>query len=168
MTTNVTVTPVYPQPATPYALDDLSNVSEADLLAAGTAAGLADDALANVANADLLSRGVAAGLATATPASSSQTIASDAITVTAGIPGLITLDTEGGASTDNLATINGGSAGQILVLRPTSGTRVITVKDATGNINLPGGDFVLNSAVDTVTLIRTNTKWIAIATANNA
>lgn len=91
------------------------------------------------------------------------TIASDAITVTDSYH---TLETEGAASTDNLATINGGVEGQILVLRTNSASHDVTVKDGTGNIFL-SADMVLDRAEDTLTLIKWSTIWVEIARSNN-
>ncbi len=65
----------------------------------------------------------------------SVTIASDAISLS-NQPRYLVLDTESAASTDNLATISGGSDGQIIFLYATNAGRVITVKNGTGNIKL--------------------------------
>lgn len=52
-----------------------------------------------------------------------------------------TVDTEGGASTDELDTITPGNDGQVLFLRPVSGSRKITVLAGVGNIAL-GSEYV--------------------------
>lgn len=73
-------------------------------------------------------------------ANSTLTIASGAITVTKSYHRV----SGEGAANDDLTTINGGAEGDILVLR--RNTQTITVKDATGNILLTGGDCVLNAS----------------------
>jgi hypothetical protein len=71
------------------------------------------------------------------------TIASGVITVTHL---LHRIDTEGAGATDDLATINGGTARQILILEPVSSSRDVTVKHGTGNIFLTGAaDFLLDN-----------------------
>lgn len=98
----------------------------------------------------------------------SHTIASDTITVTSAyVPNLVSLDTEAAAATDNLATISGGLSGQVIFLRSTTATRVITVKDGTGNIQLPGGDFTLDSGNDMLMLVKSSTSWRAPAAGGN-
>jgi hypothetical protein len=90
------------------------------------------------------------------------TIASDAITVTKSyaVPA-----PEGGGASDNLATINGGFDGALLVLSGTA-AKTITVKDGTGNLKL-AGDCVLDNFEDTITLIKRGTEWLEIARSNN-
>lgn len=62
------------------------------------------------------------------------------------------IDTEGLAATDNLATLTGLMEGQKVTLCSAIGTRKITIKHATGNIQC-GADIVLNSPQDTVSFI---------------
>lgn len=78
-----------------------------------------------------------------------------------------TIDTEADAATDDLDTINGGSEGDIVILRTTTTARVVTVKDGTGNI-LIEGDFVLTNSQDTITLLHNGSFWIENSRANNA
>lgn len=92
------------------------------------------------------------------------TIASGAITVTHS---LHFVDTQGGASSDDLDTINGGASGDILILRLVTQTRVVTVKDGTGNIRLEG-DRVLNTGDDVLVLLRGASTWLEISFANNS
>lgn len=96
------------------------------------------------------------------------TISSGAITVTGSYH---TVGGEGGAA-DDLVTISGGSAGDLLVLRNASGIATVTVK-STGNIDLNSGsgDFALNSLFDTITLIYSSASgggWIEVTRSNNA
>ena len=91
------------------------------------------------------------------------TIASGAVTVTKSFHDV---DTEGDAATDDLDTINGGSAGDILTLKTVTGSRDVTVKDATGNLRL-AGDFTLTSPNDTITLIKYSTVWIETSRSDN-
>jgi hypothetical protein len=68
------------------------------------------------------------------------TIASGVVTAD---PPFMRLAAESG-STDDLDTINGGSQGDLLWVRP-DGSDVITLKDGTGNLVCPGGsDVALN------------------------
>lgn len=93
------------------------------------------------------------------------TIASGVITVTSSYH---IVDTEADGASDDLDTINGGSAGQLLTLRAADDGRTVVVKDATGNIAGPG-DFSLTHTEDTVSLIydATLTKWLVTSTSNN-
>lgn len=95
---------------------------------------------------------------------STATIASGVITATRSF---MTIDTQGGAATDDLDTINGGSEGDILVLISTNNARDITVKDFTGNIQL-NGDFLMDTTGDTLTLIKSSTNWKELSRSNNA
>lgn len=98
----------------------------------------------------------------------SYVIASGVITLAPGVT-IVTVDTEGAAAADDLVTINGGVDGQIIILRSTvSLTRVVTVKDSTGNMRL-AGDMVLDSATDSLTLYQIGgSVWIELARSNNA
>jgi hypothetical protein len=95
---------------------------------------------------------------------STKTIASGAITATTTYTGV---DTEGAAAADDLVTINGGTGGDIIILGPVSSSRVVTIKDGTGNISCPS-DRVL-SHVDDRWVGQFNTqRWVEISYANNA
>jgi hypothetical protein len=96
---------------------------------------------------------------------STLTIASGAVTVTSTYH---RLDTEGGAATDNLDTINGGVDGQLLILSDVSSSRDVTAKDATGNIQLTG-DFTFLTARDKLILIYDATAgvWCEISRSTN-
>tara|TARA_R100000808_G_C2152739_1_gene162385 strand:+ start:3459 stop:4883 length:1425 start_codon:yes stop_codon:yes gene_type:complete len=92
------------------------------------------------------------------------TISSDAITVTQSYHNV---DVEGGvAGSDTLTTINGGVTGAILVLRANNSARTISLTEG-GNILL-AGDFDLDNAADTITLIYDGSNWLEIARSNNA
>lgn len=71
------------------------------------------------------------------PDSGELTISSGAITVT-GVNH--TVDTEADAASDDLATISGGTDGQILILRAENAARTVVLKDGTGNIETPDGE----------------------------
>ncbi len=81
--------------------------------------------------------------------------------------GLITVDTEGAAATDDLDTINGSIYGAVIVLRQAADTRDVTVKDGTGNLSL-AGDCAFTDADDTITLVGTGTGWLEMCRSNNA
>jgi len=57
-----------------------------------------------------------------------------------------TVDTEGGAGTDELNTISGCSEGDLFLLRPAYTDRTVVMKHGTGNIELPNG---LDYSMDT-------------------
>ncbi len=93
------------------------------------------------------------------------TIASDAI---AAVGNYMMLDTEAAAATDNLATINGGTTGQQLILQSASSARDITVKHGTGNIYLAGGvDFVLDNLRCFLVLVNVGTEWREVSHSHN-
>ncbi len=94
-----------------------------------------------------------------------QVIASGAITLTKF--GLIIVDTEAAAASDDLDTINGSIYGAIIVLRQAADTRDVTVKDGTGNLSL-AGDCAFTDADDTITLVGTGTGWLEMCRSNNA
>jgi hypothetical protein len=77
------------------------------------------------------------------------------------------VDTQGDAATDDLDTINGGTIGQILILRAQSDSRTVIVKDGTGNLRL-NSDHYLNDLDDTITLICIGTRWLELSVANNS
>jgi len=75
------------------------------------------------------------------------------------------IDTDGGAATDDLVTINGGNEGDILIIHPEDDARTIVVKHNTGNIWLIGlADISLTDAEDHIMLIydSTNTRWCSV------
>lgn len=93
------------------------------------------------------------------------TIASGAITINGSN---YNVDTEGGASTDDLQTINGGSDGQVLILKSANNSRVVTIKDGLGNIQC-GSDFALSSTIDSIMLQYNSSLslWIKISSSKN-
>jgi hypothetical protein len=77
------------------------------------------------------------------------------------------IDTESDAASDDLDTINGGSAGDILILRAADGARTVVLKDGTGNLALEG-DFSLDAAGDQCVLQRTEAGyWNELSRADN-
>lgn len=108
------------------------------------------------------------GLSRLRLASSTLTIASDAITVTKS---LHAVDTESAAASDVLSTITAGTgvgAGHLLTLYAANAARVVTVTDATGNLQLFGGDCILGSAKKSILLRYDGTNWVEIARAGSA
>lgn len=92
-----------------------------------------------------------------------KTIASGAITIDSMYH---KVETESGAATDDLDTINGGTLGQILILKTNDSSHDVTLKDGTGNLNL-AGDFTLDNGQDTITLLCEGTQWNEVARSNN-
>jgi len=76
------------------------------------------------------------------------------------------IDTEAAAATDDLDTISGGLEGQIIVLKSTSSSRDVTLKDGVGNLAL-AGDFTFVSGSDIITLIHHSTIWYEISRSSN-
>jgi hypothetical protein len=97
----------------------------------------------------------------------SATIASGAVTLSGSSITFLTVDTEGAAASDDLATISGGTAGQVVALRQANDARNVTFKDNTDNLRL-AGDYTGGEAVDTITVVYDGSVWLEIARSNNA
>lgn len=95
-----------------------------------------------------------------------KTIAGGAFTATSNYH---RVDTEGAAATDDLDTINGGVVGMLLVLQSQANTRVVTVRDNAGNIQLAGSaNFALNNIFDKLMLIYTpGNRWEELCRTDN-
>lgn len=98
-----------------------------------------------------------------TTAGATLTIATGAVTATNG---LHAIDTEAAAATDDLDTINGGTAGMTLILRAGSSTRDVVCKNGTGNLRL-AGDFTLSHTDDRLVLISDGVNWFELSRADN-
>jgi hypothetical protein len=86
------------------------------------------------------------------------TISGGAVTYTGAY---MVIDTEGGAATDDLDTINGGSVGDILFLRGANTARQITIKHITGNIALhPSNDVTFFDIQDYIALQYDGVNWV--------
>lgn len=130
-------------------VDDVDDVMAADVNELQTAieaietelgtdpAGTATDLKTRLANA--ISDGGFLKLKTSTEL----TISSGAITVTQNFH---TIDTEGDAASDDLATISGGAAGLTVFFRIESSSRNVVIKHNTGNIlSTSGADIILDT-----------------------
>lgn len=94
----------------------------------------------------------------------STAISASAITATASY---MFVDTSGGAATDNLSTINGGEAGDILILRSVSSARTVVLIDGTG-LRLQG-NFSLATLTDAITLLCSSAGvWIELSRSTNS
>jgi len=93
------------------------------------------------------------------------TIESGSITITSNV---VLVNTEGGASTDDLEDISGTFAnGTIIYLRPAHTSQTVVVKDGV-NIQLSGGtDFTMDNFNDTITLLRTSGRFIELSRSDN-
>ena len=98
------------------------------------------------------------------PAATELTIATGAV---AAIQSHHTIDTESNAASDDLDTISGGSAGDILVIQPANDARDVVAKDGSGNLKL-AGDMTMDSDSDTLTLLSDGTNWTELARSSNA
>ena len=77
------------------------------------------------------------------------------------------VDTQSDASTDDLGTINGGTEGDLLILRAENSSRTVVCKDAVGNLSMAGGDFTLSHVDDKIMFIYDGTNWCEISRSNN-
>lgn len=94
-------------------------------------------------------------------AATEKTIAAGVITATQSAH---RVDTEADAASDDLDTINGGTAEDVLFLRPESGARTVVLKHNTGNIICPGAtDISLADAQDYAILVFADSKWTVVA-----
>ena len=91
------------------------------------------------------------------------TIASGVITP---LSSYVDVNTEGGASTDDLVTINNPLDGCQLIITAVSSSRTVVAKDDTGNLRL-SGDFTMNNQTDTLTLIGNGNNWLEVSRSNN-
>ncbi len=73
-----------------------------------------------------------------------------------------TIDTESDDATDDLDTINGGAAGDILIFSPAHTDRTVVVKAGTGNI-LCDADITLDTSTEYVVLIYDGSNWQLLA-----
>jgi|GEM_PF-1340944 hypothetical protein len=74
---------------------------------------------------------------------------------------LMSVDTEGGAASDELDTIADGGTGKLLLLRSQSTARIVTLRHDVGNLwNPAGGDVVLTHPNKLVMLIYNSARWI--------
>lgn len=77
-----------------------------------------------------------------------------------------TIDTQDDDATDDLDTINGDTAGDILVIYPANSARTVVVKDGTGNLFL-AGDFTMDNAEDAMVLFSDGTNWRELSRSDN-
>ena len=102
------------------------------------------------------------------PDAAEKTISSGAISITTSF---VTIDTEGDAASDDLATITAGTnvgSGHILTAFANNTARTVVLKDGTGNLDLDGSDITLDSDEKGVVLIYTGSKWKALAQPSTA
>ena len=77
-----------------------------------------------------------------------------------------TIDTYGDAATDDLDSIAGETAGQIIVIQAADSARTVVAKNGTDNLRLEG-DMTFDNANDTLTLIFTGVSWYELSRSNN-
>lgn len=95
--------------------------------------------------------------------SSNLTIASGVVTVTQAVH---SIETEAAGATDDLDTISGGSASNILTVYAYDSSHTVVLKDGTGNLKL-SGDCTLDNTEDTATLIKIGSNWQLLNCTNN-
>ena len=92
------------------------------------------------------------------------TIATGEITVTQSYH---MIDTEADASSDDLDTINGGTTGDIIILRTVDAARDVDITE-NGNIIIVGNTLQLTNPDDLATLLYDGTNWLLLAFSNNS
>ena len=93
-------------------------------------------------------------------AGSAKTILTGAITLASGDGGLVSIETQAAAAIDDLDTINGGTAGDIIVIYPVNTARSVVVKHGSGNIRLSAlRDYVLDDNDKHLMLQFINSFW---------
>lgn len=93
------------------------------------------------------------------------TLASDAVTRSQSWHNI---DTQSDASQDDLATISGGSSGDLLWIRANNDSREVTVKNGSGNIlTLTGADVRLDEDHKYIQLLYDGTNWNQVNGWNN-
>lgn len=119
------------------------------------------DALTNLE----LAAGIIAGNGFGSP--TELTIAASAVTVSGIDPWRFhSIDTTGDAATGNLGTINGGNAGEMILLQAENAARTVVVK-GWGNLKLQS-DFSLNTITDKIMLICISPGvWHEVSRSNN-
>ncbi len=86
--------------------------------------------------------------------------------ITLGSFNNISIATEGGASTDDLATITGGKYdGEIIIIRAASSSNSVVAVE-TGNLRLEG-DFTMDNSQDRLMLVYDGVNWIELSRSNN-
>ena len=75
------------------------------------------------------------------------------------------IDTAADAATDDLDTISGGAAGDIIFIRAEHADRTVVLKNGTGNLDL-GGDIYLTNTDQYVALFFDGTSWQPLASPN--
>lgn len=93
------------------------------------------------------------------------TIATGVVTIDHSVERIF-LTGEGGVA-DDLDTINGGYNGQVIICSALSSFVDITAKDGTGNLAL-AGDFVMDHAQDTITLVYWQSVWKEVSRSGNS
>lgn len=87
------------------------------------------------------------------------------LTISGGVvtktKGYHSIDTQGGAGSDDLDTINGGSEGDVLLLRAENAARTVVLKDGTGNLQL-GSDITLDDIDLIAPLLYDGSNWIPL------
>lgn len=91
------------------------------------------------------------------------TISSGSVTKTKAFH---TIDTESDAATDDLATIAGGTEGDIIVLRAENAARVVTVTTGAAAGNIACGTNIVLSTTENLALMRGPTTWHVISAAH--
>ncbi len=160
---------IYLLPGTSVSKVVIGNVAGGSTVGIGKVPTTALDVSGNIAVSGNLDAGGAVKLDTFLNlgAQTALTISGGVITATATF---LQIDTEGAAASDDLDTINGGTEGDLVILKIANNTRAVVVKHGTGNIHLHGSaDFTLDHRRDSLLLIHRNSLWETLAPgANNA
>lgn len=92
------------------------------------------------------------------------TIATGVVTIVSTYSTFYDIDTQSDDATDDLVTINGGEAGEIIIIRAENDARTVVVKHDTGNIVLQGAvDHALCNTIQMLMLRYDGSDWVEIA-----
>lgn len=89
------------------------------------------------------------------------TLSGGAITVS-GSYGRYVVDTEGGASADDLDTISGGTAGDMIVLTAANASRVPRIRSGADNIVTADGSHFKLRTTEALVLLYNGTNWLTV------
>ena len=81
--------------------------------------------------------------------------------------GSYSVDTEGAVGSDDLDSILGGEAGDLIIIKAENDARSIVCKNGTGNLKLPA-DMTLDNTKDIQMLYYDGTDWCEVTASSNA
>lgn len=92
------------------------------------------------------------------------TVTANAVTVSASIHPVFSNSST--ASVRRIQNINGGVAGDILIIKGAASSLTVVLRDNEGNLKL-AGDFSIDALYDTIVLVYDGSFWIELCRSNN-